>query len=116
MQFIVCICFITSFTDTGKFKYFVVHDSVNIRIPIPFFCLLLMSEEFFFSSTGKVLVPNTDSALNMDTPNIFKSIKFDRHIVLHVREEKQLKRQFSLESAKKHAVCQLKKNCFFVVC
>lgn len=40
----------------------------------------------------KVLVPNMDSALNMDTPNIFKINKFDRDMALHVRETKQLKR------------------------
>ena len=33
---------------------------------------------------------NTQYALNMDTPNIFKSNKFDQHMALHVREEKQL--------------------------
>ena len=40
----------------------------------------------------KVFVPYMDSALNMDTPNIFKGNKFYRHITLHVHEEKQLKR------------------------
>ncbi len=33
-----------------------------------------------------------DSALNMDTPNIFKSYIFDRELTLYVREEKQFKR------------------------
>jgi hypothetical protein len=33
-----------------------------------------------------------DSALNMDTPNIFKSYISDREMALHVREEKKLKR------------------------
>ena len=33
-----------------------------------------------------------DSALNMDTPNIFKNNKFYQHMALHIREEKQLKR------------------------
>ena len=45
-----------------------------------------------------------DSALNTDTPNIFKSNTFYRHMELHVRKEKQLKRLFCLESAKKRAV------------
>ena len=40
----------------------------------------------------KVLLPYMDSALNMDTHNIFKINKFYRHMALHVREEKQLKR------------------------
>ena len=39
-----------------------------------------------------VLVPYMDSALNMDTPNIFKSNKFYRHMALRARKEKQLKR------------------------
>ena len=39
-----------------------------------------------------VLVPYMDSAHNMDTPNIFKSNKFYRHMTLHIREEKHLKR------------------------
>ena len=42
-----------------------------------------------------------DSVHNMDTPNIFKSNKFYRHMTLRARKEKQLKRSFSLESAKK---------------
>ena len=33
-----------------------------------------------------------DSALNMDTPNIFKSNKFYPHMALHVLEENQLKK------------------------
>ena len=33
-----------------------------------------------------------DSALNVDTPNIFKSNKFYRHMALLVREEKQFER------------------------
>ena len=41
---------------------------------------------------NRVLVPYMDSALNMDTPNIFKSNKFYRHMVLRARKEKQLKR------------------------
>ena len=40
----------------------------------------------------KVFVPYMDSALNMDTTNTFKSKKIYRHMALHVREEKQLKR------------------------
>ena len=40
----------------------------------------------------KVFVPYMDSALNMDTPNIFKSNKFYRHMALRARKEKQLKR------------------------
>ena len=56
-----------------------------------------------------------DSALNMDTPYIFKSNNFYRHIALHVREEKQLKRLFSLESAEKHAVRHFE-SFVFVVC
>ena len=39
----------------------------------------------------KYKVPYMDSALNMDTPNIFKS-KFYRHMALRTRKEKQLKR------------------------
>ena len=39
-----------------------------------------------------VLVPYVDSALNMDTPNIFKSNKFYRHMALRARKEKQMKR------------------------
>ena len=54
-----------------------------------------------------------DSALNMDTPNIFKSDKFYWHAALHVPEEKQLKREFSLESAKKHAVRHFEGNLCF---
>ena len=38
------------------------------------------------------LVPYMDSALNMDTPNIFKNNKFYRHMALRARKEKQLKR------------------------
>ena len=41
---------------------------------------------------SKALVPNMDSVLNIDTPDIFKSNKFDLLMALHVREEKQLKR------------------------
>ena len=40
----------------------------------------------------KVLVSYMDSALNMDTPNIFKSNKFYQHMALRARKEKQLKR------------------------
>ena len=43
----------------------------------------------FFS---KVLVPYMGSALNMDTPNIFKSNKFYRHMALRAHKAKQLKR------------------------
>ena len=50
----------------------------------------------------KVLVPYIDSALNMDTPNIFKSNNFYRHTVQHV-----------LESAKKRAVCHFERNLCF---
>ena len=39
-----------------------------------------------------VLVPYMDSAHNMDTPNIFKSNKFYRHMALRAHKEKQLKR------------------------
>ena len=39
-----------------------------------------------------VLVPYMDSALNMDTPIIFKSKKIYRHMALYVCEEKQFKR------------------------
>ena len=39
-----------------------------------------------------VLVPYMDCALNMDTPNIFKSNKFYRHVALRARKDKQLKR------------------------
>ena len=54
-----------------------------------------------------------NSVLNMDTPYIFKSNKFYRHMVLRARKEKQLKRLFSLESAKKHAVRHFDGNfCF----
>ena len=54
-----------------------------------------------------------DSTLNMDTPNIFKSIKFYRHMALHVPEEKQLKREFRLESAKKRTVHHFEANLCF---
>ena len=54
-----------------------------------------------------------DNALNMDTPNIFKSNKFYRHMELRARKEKQLKRLFSLESAKKHAVRHFEGNLCF---
>ena len=36
----------------------------------------------------KVFIPYMDSALNMDTPNTFKSIKVYRHMALRVRKEK----------------------------
>ena len=40
----------------------------------------------------KVLVPNMDCDLNMDTNNIFKNKKkIDRHMALHLREKNQLK-------------------------
>ena len=39
-----------------------------------------------------VLVPYMDSALNMDTPNIFKGNKFYRHMALRARKEKHYKR------------------------
>ena len=54
-----------------------------------------------------------DSALNMDIPNIFNRNKFYRHIELHVREEKHLKRYFSLENAKKHAIRHFEGNLCF---
>ena len=60
----------------------------------------------------EVFLSNMDSALNIDTPNIFKNNKFGQHMALHVREEQQLKRQFSLENAKKRAVRLLKKLVF----
>ena len=41
---------------------------------------------------AKVFVPYVDSASNMDTPNIFKSNKFYRHVALRAHKEKQLKR------------------------
>ena len=52
-----------------------------------------------------------DSAVNMVTPKIFKSNKLYRHMALH--EEKQLKREFNLESAKKCAVCYFQGNLCF---
>ena len=54
-----------------------------------------------------------DSAINLETFNIFKSNKFYRHMALHVGEEKQLKRQFKLESAKKHTVGHFEGNLCF---
>ena len=54
-----------------------------------------------------------DSALNMDTPNIFKSKKNYRHMVLRARRAKQLKRLFSQESAKKHVVRHFEGNLCF---
>ena len=57
-----------------------------------------------------------DNALNVDTPNIFKINKFYREMVLNVREEKQLKRYFRLESAKQSAVRHFEgKLCFLGV-
>lgn len=35
----------------------------------------------------KVPVPNMDSALNIDTANIFKRYNFDREMTLHVRRK-----------------------------
>ena len=49
-------------------------------------------------------------------PNIFKSNKFYRHMALRSRKEKQLKRKFSLKSAKKYAVRHFKETSVFVVC
>ena len=49
-------------------------------------------QQFKSVVTNKVLVAHKDSALNMGTPNIFKSNKFYRRMALHAREEKQLKR------------------------
>ena len=49
----------------------------------------------------------------MDNPNIFKSNKFYRHMALHVSEEKQLKRKFGLESAKKRAFHHFQGNLCF---
>ena len=60
-----------------------------------------------------VLVPYLDSAHNMDTTNIFKSNKFYRHMVLSARKAKQLKRKFSLESAKKPAIRHFEGNLCF---
>ena len=62
---------------------------------------------------NKVLLPYTDSALRMNTTIIFKSSKFYRHMVQHVPEEKQLKRELSLESAKKRSVCYFEGNLCF---
>ena len=63
---------------------------------------------------NKVLLPYTDSALRMNTTIIFKSSKFYRHMVQHVPEEKQLKRELSLESAKKRAVHHFEGNLCFI--
>ena len=41
-----------------------------------------------FEITSIVLVPYMDSALNMDTPNIFKSNKFYRHMALRAGKKK----------------------------
>ena len=54
-----------------------------------------------------------ESALHMDTPNIFKSNKFCRHMALHASEEKHLKRLFSLEKLKKRAVRHFEGNLCF---
>ena len=54
-----------------------------------------------------------DNALNMDTPNIFKNNKFYQHMALYAHEEKQLKRYFSLESAKKGSVHRFEGNLCF---
>ena len=61
----------------------------------------------------KVLVTYMDSSLNMDSSNILKCNKFYRHMVLHVPEETQLKREFNLESAKKRAVRHFEGNLCF---
>ena len=45
-----------------------------------------------FNILYKVFILHMDSALNMDSPNIFKSNKFYQHMALHIREEKLLKR------------------------
>ena len=44
-----------------------------------------MKETTFYTI---VLVPYMDRVLYMDTPNIFKSNKFNRHMVQHIREKK----------------------------
>ena len=73
-----------------------------------------------FSDSGKlvsyhkILGPYMGSALNTNTPNIFKSNKFYRHMALRARKEKQLKS--NLKSAKKYAVRHLKETTVFVVC
>ena len=54
-----------------------------------------------------------DRSFNMYTPSIFKSNKFYGHMVLHVPEKKQLKREFSLEGAKKRAVPHFEGNLCF---
>ena len=76
------------------------------------FFFTLRIEQF----SNKAHVPYMNSALNMDTPNNFKSNKFYRHMALHIREEKQLRKLFSLERAKKRAVHHFEGNlCFHVV-
>ena len=62
--------------------------SANFELPFTSFMKFYTLHSVFY----KVLVPYMVSALNMDTPNIFKSNKFYRHMALHVPEEKQLKR------------------------
>ena len=62
---------------------------------------------------SKVLVHYMMSALNMDTPNIFKSYKYYQHMALRVREEKQLKNEFIVESAKQRVFRQFEGNLCF---
>ena len=47
---------------------------------------------YSFGKSNIVLVPYIGSALNMDTPNIFKCNTFYRHMAIRVHKAKQLKR------------------------
>ena len=60
--------------------------------------------------SDKVLVPY------MDISNMFKNKKKYQNMVLHVPQEKQLKRELGLESAKKRSVHHFEGNlCFRAV-
>ena len=45
-----------------------------------------------YIKTNKVLVVYMECALNMDTPNIFKSNKFYQHMVLRARKRKAVEK------------------------
>ena len=76
------------------------------------FVLLCMDTATFYS---KVHVSYTDSALNMDTPNIFRSNKFYRRMALHIHEEKQSKDNLAWNVRKRSLIAILKETCVLVV-
>ena len=65
-----------------------------------------------YIKTNKVLVVYMECALNMDTPNIFKSNKFYQHMALRDRKEMQLKRK--VQKSTPFAI--LKETFVFVLC